>query len=242
MYRSFQKVAALVTKLNRRPAADRAPRARLQVEALDERLVLSAAHLPGPMLVQPLVVHHAHAAMHHPVVHGHKHGKHHIPVNVPLLPTGNPPTPVLPPGGGTVHLPPPGPDPDLSGDAFHLDNICNSSAYGRLQITKENADGTFVGSFVDEGTGHTLSGVVSGQITEHNGQDPVVNLHTEDVTFTFAANGGYEFLGLIQTTDKSKYVPSWQPANLVIKGMVANLQDAASVQDAVYGRGDTPIL
>jgi hypothetical protein len=211
------------------------------VEALEERLALSSAHLAGHAPVLHRAPHHARVAKHHHVRHGQQQGPIAL---LPLAPLA--PTPVLPPGGGIPVPLPLGPYPDLSGDHFSLVPLCGNaqgqgfgSNYGTLQITKENADGTFQGSFTDEGSGHNLSGAVSGVIKDHSGPDAKVNLHTEDVTFTFWANPAYEFLGLIQTTD-THYYPSWKVTDLVIKGMVDNLQSPQTPQDCVMGAGYTP--
>jgi hypothetical protein len=180
-------------------------------------------------------------AKHHRVHHAHKVGpQQNLSNNLP------PSAIQLPPGGVSPHPILPGLYPDLSGDYFSLVPLCNDTSgqtfgtnYGQLQITKENADGTFQGTFLDQGSGHNLSGTVSGKITDHSGPDTKVNLHTEDITFTFSANGAYEFLGLIQTTD-THYYPSWKVSNLVIKGMVDNLQSPQMPQDCVMGAGYVP--
>jgi hypothetical protein len=238
MFRSFHKATALLKKLRRPPVANPTRRAQLQVEALDQRLVLSAASLTGPVLTQPLLVHHDLAAKHHPVHHRHKHGKQHVNVDLPLMPTGNPIN------GVSVHLPPSGPNPDLSGDQFQLNWLPVyvpqgqfGLPYGELTINKEQSDGTFVGIFSDQGSGHNLSWpipVVVGKITN----DPY-DSRTVDIQFEFFANPAYEFMGLIQTTDKSKY-PSWQQSKLSIKGMVDNLQSPTTPQDGVWGYGLPP--
>jgi hypothetical protein len=223
MFRSFQKATALLKRLHRRPAGNRTRRAHLQVEALDQRLVLSAAHSMGSVLHPPEPLHPALAAKHHPVRHGHKHEKLDMPVQLPAIPVPLPePVPVPLPQPIPIQLP-----PALAGDVFALSEHCSGSPYGQLTITKESLFGSFSGSFVDQGSGHSLSGAVSGQVTLIGGS------HTVGLTFTFSGNAAYEFMGVVQTDDKSAH-PSWRVSNLEVHGLVPDLQAAGC--DHVDGR------